>query len=116
MIQHLKRGGPEQDREQDDVKVRAVVEATLSEIERRGDAAVRELAEKFDRYSPPHAQLRRPLPLPAHETRQRRQGDRKLGRTGVVEDIMGAVAFLASDASALVTGTALMIDGGWTAD
>jgi NAD(P)-dependent dehydrogenase (short-subunit alcohol dehydrogenase family) len=40
----------------------------------------------------------------------------KLGRTGVVEDIMGAVAFLASDASALVTGTALMVDGGWTAD
>jgi NAD(P)-dependent dehydrogenase (short-subunit alcohol dehydrogenase family) len=39
----------------------------------------------------------------------------KLGRTGLVEDIMGAVAFLASDASALVTGTALMIDGGWTA-
>jgi NAD(P)-dependent dehydrogenase (short-subunit alcohol dehydrogenase family) len=40
----------------------------------------------------------------------------KLGRTGVVEDIMGAVAFLASDASALVTGSALMIDGGWTAE
>ena len=40
----------------------------------------------------------------------------KLGRTGLVEDIMGAVAFLASDASALVTGTALMVDGGWTAD
>jgi NAD(P)-dependent dehydrogenase (short-subunit alcohol dehydrogenase family) len=40
----------------------------------------------------------------------------KLGRTGVVEDIMGAVAFLASDASALVTGTALMVDGGWTAE
>ena len=40
----------------------------------------------------------------------------KLGRTGAVEDIMGAVAFLASDASAFVTGTALMIDGGWTAD
>ena len=39
----------------------------------------------------------------------------KLGRTGLVEDIMGAVAFLASDASALVTGTALMVDGGWTA-
>ena len=40
----------------------------------------------------------------------------KLGRTGLVEDIMGAVAFLASDASALVTGTALMVDGGWTAE
>lgn len=40
----------------------------------------------------------------------------KLGRTGVVEDIMGAVLYLASDASALVTGTSLMVDGGWTAD
>lgn len=40
----------------------------------------------------------------------------KLGRIGKVEDIMGAVTYLASDASALVTGTALMVDGGWTAD
>jgi NAD(P)-dependent dehydrogenase (short-subunit alcohol dehydrogenase family) len=40
----------------------------------------------------------------------------KLGRAGKVEDIMGAVVYLASDASALVTGTSLMIDGGWTAD
>ncbi|MEM6695403.1 MAG: SDR family oxidoreductase [Pseudomonadota bacterium] len=40
----------------------------------------------------------------------------KLGRVGEVEDIMGAVVYLASDASALVTGTALLIDGGWTAD
>jgi NAD(P)-dependent dehydrogenase (short-subunit alcohol dehydrogenase family) len=40
----------------------------------------------------------------------------KLGRIGEVEDIMGATVFLASDAAALVTGTALMIDGGWTAD
>ena len=40
----------------------------------------------------------------------------KLGRVGEVEDIMGAVVFLTSDASALVTGTALMVDGGWTAD
>ena len=39
----------------------------------------------------------------------------KLGRVGEVEDIMGAVAFLASDASALVTGTSLLVDGGWTA-
>ena len=40
----------------------------------------------------------------------------KLGRAGQVEDIMGAVVFLASDASALVTGSSMMVDGGWTAD
>lgn len=39
----------------------------------------------------------------------------KLGRVGEVEDIMGAVVYLASDASALVTGSSLLIDGGWTA-
>ena len=40
----------------------------------------------------------------------------KLGRVGEVEDIMGAVLYLASDAAALVTGTSLLVDGGWTAD
>ncbi len=40
----------------------------------------------------------------------------KLGRIGQVEDLMGAVLFLASDASAMVTGTSLLVDGGWTAD
>ena len=40
----------------------------------------------------------------------------KLGRLGQVEDLMGAVVFLASDAAALVTGTALVVDGGWTAE
>jgi NAD(P)-dependent dehydrogenase (short-subunit alcohol dehydrogenase family) len=40
----------------------------------------------------------------------------KLGRVGEVADIMGPVIFLASDASALVTGSALMVDGGWTAE
>ena len=38
-----------------------------------------------------------------------------LGRIGRVEDVMGGVVYLASDASELVTGSALMIDGGWTA-
>ncbi|TDT74787.1 NAD(P)-dependent dehydrogenase (short-subunit alcohol dehydrogenase family) [Litoreibacter halocynthiae] len=40
----------------------------------------------------------------------------KLGRVGEVTDIMGPVVYLASDASALMTGTHMLIDGGWTAD
>jgi NAD(P)-dependent dehydrogenase (short-subunit alcohol dehydrogenase family) len=40
----------------------------------------------------------------------------KLGRVGEVTDIMGAVAFLASDAASLITGTSILVDGGWTAD
>lgn len=40
----------------------------------------------------------------------------KLGRLGQVEDLMGPVVFLASEASALMTGSSMVIDGGWTAE
>jgi NAD(P)-dependent dehydrogenase (short-subunit alcohol dehydrogenase family) len=43
-------------------------------------------------------------------------GKIKLGRLGRVEDLMGPIVFLASDAAALITGTSLLVDGGWTAE
>ena len=50
-ITHLKRGKSEVDRAEDDALVRGVVETTLKDIELRGDAAVRDLSQKFDGYS-----------------------------------------------------------------
>jgi len=38
-----------------------------------------------------------------------------LGRVGTVEEVANAVVFLASPAAALVTGSSLLVDGGWTA-
>ena len=53
----LKSGKPADQRNEDDAKVRATVEAILRDIETRGDAAVRELALKFDHYAPPAFRL-----------------------------------------------------------
>jgi NAD(P)-dependent dehydrogenase (short-subunit alcohol dehydrogenase family) len=40
----------------------------------------------------------------------------KLGRLGQLEDLTGAIVFLASDAAALMTGSSLVVDGGWTSE
>ncbi|TGT54059.1 histidinol dehydrogenase [Mesorhizobium sp. M00.F.Ca.ET.170.01.1.1] len=57
MVRYLKSARPETERKQDDAKVRSTVEAILGDIERRGDAAVRELSAKFDNYEPPSFRL-----------------------------------------------------------
>lgn len=57
MITHLKHGKPEAERAEDDAKVRSIVEATLKDIETRGDEAIRDLSAKFDNYSPAHFRL-----------------------------------------------------------
>ncbi len=56
-ITHLKTGKPESERADDDAKVRATVEDVLKDIETRGDAAVRDLSVKFDKYDPPAFRL-----------------------------------------------------------
>ncbi len=57
MAEHLKRGKPAEARAEDDARVRATVEGILADIEARGDAAVRDLSEKFDGYAPPAFRL-----------------------------------------------------------
>ena len=56
-IEYLKRSKSEAEIREDDAKTRATVEATLADIEKRGDAAVRELSQKFDNYAPANFRL-----------------------------------------------------------
>ena len=56
-ITYLKTGKPAGQRAEEDARVRATVEATLKDIETRGDAAVRELSAKFDAYAAPSFRL-----------------------------------------------------------
>ena len=63
--------------------------------------------------------IRTPLTAPTFDNPERVawiEEKIKLRRVGEVEDVMGAVVYLASDAAALVTGTSILVDGGWTAD
>ncbi|MEQ8365920.1 MAG: histidinol dehydrogenase, partial [Roseicyclus sp.] len=59
MAEYLKRGKPASERAEDDARTRGIVEGILSEIEARGDAAVRDLSAKFDRYEPAAFRLTR---------------------------------------------------------
>jgi sulfopropanediol 3-dehydrogenase len=56
-IHHLKSGKPAEARAEDDAVVRVTVEGILKDIETRGDAAVRELSQKFDGYAAPSFRL-----------------------------------------------------------
>jgi sulfopropanediol 3-dehydrogenase len=56
-IEFLKRSKPESEKAEDDAKVRTVVETTLADIAARGDVAVRELSQKYDKYQPQRFRL-----------------------------------------------------------
>ena len=56
-ITFLKRSKSDSEKAEDDAKVRSVVETTLADIAARGDAAVRDLSQKFDNYQPEHFRL-----------------------------------------------------------
>jgi NAD(P)-dependent dehydrogenase (short-subunit alcohol dehydrogenase family) len=90
----LKRGALADQNAAIDTKVRETVEVTLADIE---------------------APLTRPL-FKDQAFKAGVPAKIKLGRIGSVEDLMGAILFLASDASALMTGTNVVVDGGWTAE
>jgi len=67
MIRYLKEGISEERAATDDAKVRATVESILGDIEKRGDSAVREMSEKFDKWSPASFRLSREEIMAAYE-------------------------------------------------
>lgn len=57
VIRVLKQGISAADDAAEQTKVRSTVEAVIADVERRGDAAVREYSERFDKWSPPSFRL-----------------------------------------------------------
>ena len=52
MARYLKQGKPQNQRAEDDARIRQTVEALIENVEKNGDSAVRELSEQFDQWSP----------------------------------------------------------------
>ncbi|HEU0157373.1 MAG TPA: histidinol dehydrogenase, partial [Stellaceae bacterium] len=57
MPRHIKRAAMAGQQEEADAKVRSTVEAIIGDVAKRGDEAVRELSERFDKWSPPSFRL-----------------------------------------------------------
>ena len=57
MVQYLKQGKPAEQKAEISATVRATVEGILADIEQRGDAAVHEYSQKFDKWDPPSFRL-----------------------------------------------------------
>ena len=57
MPRHIKKAALSGQQEQDDAKVRRAVEGIITDVAQRGDVAVRELSERFDKWSPPSFRL-----------------------------------------------------------
>jgi len=59
MIRYLKKGKSEEEKKTENQQVTEVVQKLLGDVEARGDAAVRECSERFDRWTPKSFRLSR---------------------------------------------------------
>jgi sulfopropanediol 3-dehydrogenase len=59
MARHIKKAARAGQQEEADAKIRSTVESIIADVAQRGDAAVRELSERFDKWSPPSFRLSR---------------------------------------------------------
>ena len=94
MVTYLKRGKSDADVAEADAKVRATVESIRADIEKRGDDAVRELAEKFDGHAPESFRLSgdkiKAAAILRHATRCDLAKMRQIGRPAGVQIVLSA--------------------------